>query len=96
MPFYVVLGSWTEEGVRTIKQSPQRGEEVRKVVERAGGRVHMLLYTLGAHDFVTFIELPSDEAANQFLLHSAMQGFARTVTLKGWTPAEFAQLVQKI
>jgi len=96
MPFYVVLGSWTEEGIRNVRMSPQRGEEVRKAVERAGGKVHQLLYTMGAYDFVTVLELPSDEAANQFLLHSGMQGFARTTTLKGWTATEFGHLVAKL
>ncbi len=96
MPYYAVLGSWTEEGIRAVKQSPQRGEAIRKAIETAGGKVHAFLNTMGAYDVITVVELPSDEVANQVLLRAGMQGFVRTTTLKGWTPAEFAQLVQRL
>jgi len=96
MPYYAVLGSWTEEGIRGVKQAPQRGEAVRKAVETAGGKVHAFLNTMGAYDVIAVIELPSDEVANQVLLRAGMQGFVRTTTLKGWTPSEFAQLVQRL
>jgi uncharacterized protein with GYD domain len=96
MPYYAVLGNWTEEGIRAVKQAPQRGEAVRKAVEAAGGKVHSFLNTMGGFDIVAVFELPSDEVANQVLLRAGMQGFVRTTTLKGWTPPEFAQLVQRL
>lgn len=96
MPHYVILGNWTEEGIRQVKQGPQREEAFRKAVEAAGGKVLVDLHTMGAHDFVTVVELPSDEVLNLLALRTGQQGFVRTITLKGWTGPEFAQLVQKI
>lgn len=96
MPQYAILGNWTEQGLHQLKQSPQRAEAFRKAVEAAGGRLHSMLYTIGPHDFVAVVELPSDEVANQLLLRTGMQGNARTTTLKGWIPAEFSQLVQTL
>jgi uncharacterized protein with GYD domain len=96
MPSYVVLGNWTAEGVRSVRESPARGEAFRKLVEGAGGRVVHLLYTMGPHDFVTFLEFPSDEAANAALLRAASQGYARTITLKGWTAQEFREALAKL
>lgn len=96
MPFYAVLASWTEEGIRTVKQSPQRSEALRSAVEAAGGRVVSFLHTMGGYDIVATLELPSDEVANQILLRAGLQGFVRTTTLKGWSGAEYASLVQKL
>jgi len=96
MPFYVMLGNWTEEGIRQVKQGPQREEAFRKSVESMGGKVLLDLHTMGAYDFVVAVELPSDEAANLVALRSGQQGFVRTTTLKGWSGAEFAQLVGKV
>ena len=64
MPHYVMLGSWTENGIKNLKQGPQREEAFRKAVEAAGGKVVLDLHTMGAYDFVVAVELPSDEAAN--------------------------------
>jgi uncharacterized protein with GYD domain len=96
MPHYVMLGSWTENGIKNLKQGPQREEAFHKAVEAAGGKVVLDLHTMGAFDFVVAVELPSDEAANLLALKTGQQGFVRTTTLKGWTGPEFAQLVQKI
>ncbi len=96
MPTYVLLGAWTEEGVRQLKQAPSRAEAFRKAVEAAGGKVLLDLHTLGTYDLVTVVDLPSDEALNVVALRSAQQGFVRTTTLKGWTLPEFGQLVQKL
>jgi uncharacterized protein with GYD domain len=96
MPFYVILGQWTEEGIRTVKQGPQRAETFHKAVEAAGGKVLLDLHTMGAYDFVVAVELPSDEVANLITLRTGLQGSVRTTTLKGWSASEFAQLVRKL
>ena len=96
MPSYVVLGNWTAEGIRNVKQSPERGEAFRKSVEQAGGKVLVFLHTMGAYDMVVAVELPSDDVANQLALRTGMQGFVRTTTLKGWTSSEFTDLVRKL
>jgi uncharacterized protein with GYD domain len=96
MPHYVVLGSWTEQGIRSTKDTPNRAEAYRKTVEAMGGKVTALLFTMGTYDFVTILDLPSDEAANELLLKTAAQGNIRTVTLKGWTESEFAKLAAKL
>jgi uncharacterized protein with GYD domain len=96
MPSYVILVNWTAEGIKAVKKSPERGEAFRKSVEQAGGKVVSFLHTMGVYDLVSVIELPSDEVANQLALRVGTQGFVRTTTLKGWSAAEFADLVRKL
>lgn len=96
MPLYAVLATWTEEGIRTVKQSPQRSEALRAAVDAAGGHVVAFLHTMGSYDVVAILELPSDEVANTLLLRAGLQGFVRTTTLKGWSGAEYAELVRKL
>jgi len=96
MPSYVVLVNWTAEGIKAVKKSPERAESFRKAVGEAGGKVLSFLHTMGAYDLVVAMELPSDEVANQLALRTGMQGFVRTTTLKGWSSAEFADLVRKL
>ncbi len=96
MAHYAVLVSWTEEGIRNVGRAPQRAEEFRRAVESAGGKVLSFLHTMGAYDAVVALELPSDEVANELLLKIGSRGFARTVTLKGWPPAEFAKLADRL
>jgi len=63
VPFYVILGKFTDEGIKAIKESPKRVEEQRTAVEKAGGKLLGFYYTMGEYDFVSIVESPSDEAA---------------------------------
>ena len=96
MPHYVSLVNWTDQGIRALKDTTRRSEAFRKAVESAGGKLVALLYTMGQYDLVAVTELPSDEVGNELALRLGMQGNVRTVTLKGWTEAEMAKLVQKL
>ncbi len=96
MAHYVVLGKWTEQGMKTVKDSPKRVEAVQKAIEAAGGKVNQFVFTMGPYDFVMIGEMPGDEVANELILRTVSQGNAHTLTLKGWTVAEFSKLVQKL
>jgi len=96
MPHYVFLINWTAEGIRTVKDGPQRAAAFEKAVAAAGGKVLSNLHTMGAYDAVAAVELPSDEVANQIAIRIGTQGFVRTTTLKGWSASEFTQLVSKL
>jgi uncharacterized protein with GYD domain len=96
MPHYVALANWTDQGIRNVKETPKRAEALRKAIEGGGGKVVVLLYTMGPYDAVAVYELPSDEVANEIALRIGMQGNIRTVSLKGWTEAEIAKTLQKL
>ena len=96
MPHYAILVSWTEEGIRNVGKAPQRAEEFRRAVDAAGGKVLAFLHTMGLYDAVVSVELPSDEVANELVLKVGSRGFARTVTLKGWSTTEFAKLAERL
>ncbi|MFZ0699687.1 MAG: GYD domain-containing protein [Thermoplasmata archaeon] len=96
MPNYVFLVQLTDQGIHTVKDSPKRANDFEHAITAAGGKVTAILHTMGIYDAVAIAELPSDEAANRLALGVGLTGAARTITLKGWTAAEFRQLVEKL
>jgi uncharacterized protein with GYD domain len=96
MPKYVVLATWTDQGIKNVKDSPKRMEAFFDQVASAGGTILSTFYTMGPYDMVAAMEVPSDDVANQILLSSAKSGNIRTLTLKAWTIEEFSKLAQKL
>lgn len=96
MSHYVYLARWTNQGVKDVKMAGNRMDAFSKDVASVGGNVVSFLYTMGPYDCVAIVNLPSDEAANIVALRAGMRGAATTVTLKGWTNAEFLELAKKI
>jgi uncharacterized protein with GYD domain len=96
MATYVILMNFTEQGVKTIKESPARVKAMYKAVEAAGGRILALYATMGQYDLVAIAEGPSDEVTLLQLLGLGMAGNVRTTTLKAFTMEEFAAIVGKL
>jgi uncharacterized protein with GYD domain len=95
MPHYIVLGNYTEQGIRNVKDSVKRDEEARRMIEQAGGKVE-LYYTLGEYDFVVILEMPSDEDLLKFLLQVGSSGNVRTKTLKAWSESEAHRVMSQL
>ena len=96
MPTYIVLNSWTDQGIRNIKESPQRLDATRKAIEAAGGKVLGFYLTMGRYDSVLIVESPSDEVAATLALGAGSQGSIRTETLKAFPEAEYRKIIAKI
>lgn len=96
MQTYVILMNFTEQGVKTIKDSPARISGMFKSVEAAGGKILALYATMGQYDLVAISEGPSDEVALLQLIGLGMAGNVRTTTLKAFSVEEFAAVLQKL
>jgi uncharacterized protein with GYD domain len=93
---YVILMNLTEQGVKTIKDSPKRIDAMAKVMEKAGGKLAAIYSTLGEYDYVAIAEVPSEAVGMQLLFTLGMMGNVRTKTLRGFTKQEFTKIVKKL
>ena len=95
MPIFVVLGNWTDQGIKKVKEAPNRIKDTHNAIEESGGKMQ-LYYTLGEYDFVMIIEVPNAEAIMKILLWLSSLGNVRTKTLKAWTESEGAKVISGI
>ena len=68
MPMYISLMKLTEQGIKDIKNAPQRVEEAAKGLEALGGCLHAFYLVMGEYDSVAISEGPSDEEAITLLM----------------------------
>ncbi len=52
MPTYIVLYKLTDQGIRNIKEAPQRIEEGIKAIEAMGGKTINFYSVMGEYDYV--------------------------------------------
>jgi uncharacterized protein with GYD domain len=96
MPVYVVLGNYTEQGVRNIKQVANLRRAAEQWTASQGGRVLGNYMTLGPYDFVFIAELPSAEVALEGALLFGSQGEVRTLTLQAFTTEAAEAIAQRL
>ena len=96
MPRYIALMKLTEQGVKDIKNAPQRIEQAAAGMEKMGGKMLEFYATMGEYDYVAIADWPDDDTGMTFLLTLGSLGNVRTTTLKAWDEQQFGGLVQKI
>ena len=92
LSIFVILGNWTAQGIKNIKDAPKRASLVHDMVNKAGGKMQVY-YTLGKYDFVAIIEVPKDEDAVAILLCIGSMGNVRTRTMKAWTELDAMKVI---
>lgn len=93
MPTYVSLVRFTDQGIRSIKESPSRLDAAKKAFQGAGGELKQYFLLMGAYDALVIAEAPNDETAGRVALALAALGNVRTETLKAFTEAEYRKLI---
>ena len=94
MQTFIVLGNLTDQGRRTILDSPARLDVVKAVLRRLGGNLKEFHLTMGQYDFVMTLQAPDDKTVAAYLLAAEMEGHVKTVTLRAFTEGEFRQMVK--
>jgi uncharacterized protein with GYD domain len=91
MAAYITLANFTDQGARTIKDSPARFEAFKAAAEAAGISIKSVHWTTGAFDLVLVSE-GSEEAVMKVTMKTAMLGNIRTQTMRGFTLEEMKKL----
>jgi uncharacterized protein with GYD domain len=90
MPTYVMLTNLTPDGVRTLKNNPNRVGEVNKEVEQIGAKVLAQYATLGRYDFVTIVEAPDDKTMAKVSVELGSRGTMSSETMAAMPSDELA------
>lgn len=76
MPTYIMYSKLTTEGVRTIKENPQRILEVNDEVKALGIEVLSQYASLGPHHFISIVEAPNENAIAKAAIELGSRGTA--------------------
>lgn len=96
MASYVVLGNFTDQGIRNVKDTVKRADTVKEAAQKAGVQMKDILWTLGSIDFVVHFEAPDDAAMTAFALQIGAAGNVRTQTLRAFSRSEMNAILAKV
>lgn len=96
MTTYIMLATWTDQGMQHIKDSPRRLDLAKKALKDMDGEFKSFFLTMGDYDMVAVYEAPDDAVAAQFNLQLGMLGNVRTRTLKAFPEAAYREIVKSL
>lgn len=96
MATFVSTIKFTEKGVKSIAESPQRATALKTAAKKMGVKVKEIYWTLGEHDGVFIFDAPDDETATALMLHLGSLGNVQTSTSRAFTANEMKNVLAKM
>lgn len=95
MATYIAVVNFTDQGIRAVKESPNRLTAATKLAESMGVKIKQAFWTLGQYDMVVISE-GSDEAIAAWMYKVGSLGNIRSTTLRAFSLEEMQKIVAKI
>jgi uncharacterized protein with GYD domain len=95
MAKYITLYQFTDQGIKSFQGTTQRAKDATAAVEKMGGKLVTILWTIGPYDLASVSEFPDDETATAFSLKLGSAGNVRTTTMRAFDASEMARILEK-
>ncbi len=92
---YIVLAKWTEQGIKSSKDTTDRADKVAALAQEMGGSMKNIYWTLGEHDIVVVAEFPDDASFAAWGLKIGAAGNVRTQSMRAFTRSEIQGIVDR-
>ena len=96
MATYIVLTSFTDQGVRNAKDTTKRSDAVKELAKKFGVTAKEFYWTLGSYDVVGIFEAPDDASMTALGLAIGAGGNVRTQTLRAFSREEMNGVLAKL
>ena len=95
MKTYVALCRFTEQGIRSVKDTTRRADAVKEAAGKFGAAMQ-IYWTSGRFDLLAIIDAPDEESANAFALSLGTSGTIRSEMLRAFTKDEMNAILGKM
>ncbi len=96
MPTYVALMNWTDQGIRSVKDSVQRRDQADALAQKHGASIEQVFWTVGPYDLVSILDAPDEESATAMVLELGSAGNLRTLTLRAYDREEMSAIIGRL
>lgn len=96
MASYVVLANFTDQGIRTVKDTTKRAKAFRDAAGGFGVTVKDIYWTMGRYDVVVTMESQKEENVAALMMKMGSLGNLKSETLRAFNESEVASMTGKI
>ena len=96
MATYIGLATFTDQGLRTAKDTVKRADAVRELGSRFGVQMKDIHWTLGAFDIVAEFDARDDAAMVAYALAIGAAGNVRFQSMRALDRDEMERVLQKL
>ncbi|SVD57405.1 uncharacterized protein METZ01_LOCUS410259 [marine metagenome] len=96
MAKYHILGKFTDQGIKNVKETVKRSERFEEMAKGKGVEITEIMWLLGEHDVFCIAEAENDQTVTALLLQAGSLGFLTTSTSRAFTRDEMEDIVKQM
>jgi uncharacterized protein with GYD domain len=96
MAHFIVLASFTDQGIKNVKDTVKRADAFKALASKQGVTVESIYWTLGAYDVVAVCNAKDDKSMTAVGLAVGSLGNVRTQTLLAYSATDMADILAKV
>lgn len=96
MAMYATLYKFTDQGIRAVRESPDRVRAATEAAAGVGIKLHGVYYLHGPYDMIVISEADDEKTATAFALTTASQGNVTSTTMRAFPLDEFEEIVGRM
>ncbi len=95
MPTYILLATFTDQGIRNVNDTVKRANAFKELAKSKGAVLKDVYWVMGQYDVIHIIDAPDDTVATAVAMSLAKLGNVRTQTLRAFSQAEVENILTK-
>src|SRR5215813_13559193 len=96
MPMFILSLSWTEQGIRNVKDAPKRSQVAKDLAKKVGVDIKQIYMTSGDDDLLLIVDTANGDNVAKFALALSSLGNVRTRTARAWPEPDFQKLISEL
>ena len=96
MATYITVGNFTDQGIRSVKDTTKRSEAVKAAAGKLGVKMKDIYWTMGQFDVIGIFEAPDDVSMSALALAIGAAGNIRGQTLRAYSKDEMNAVLKKL
>jgi uncharacterized protein with GYD domain len=96
MATYIALSRFTDQGIRSVKDTTKRAAAVKEAAGKFGASLTQIFWTLGQYDLVTIIDAADEKSATAFALAISASGNIRMETMRAFNAEEMGEILGRV
>ena len=96
MPTFIAMLSWTDQGIRGVKDSPKRLLAAREAAKKLGVEIKQVFLTTGEFDLLSILEAANGDNVAKLIMMLGSQGNLRSRTVRAWPEAEYIKMISEL
>ena len=93
---YITLCNFTDQGIRSIKETTKRADAVKEAAKKFGANMTHIFWTLGPYDLISIVEAPDEMSGTAFALAVGSVGNLRMQSLRAFSKEEMNGILGKM